>query len=73
MGLVVAGGVEGEVAEQFAGLVVDDADVEVFDDEGDGGVSVGAADADVVEFAVVAQGDFAGFADDVSADPVMEC
>jgi hypothetical protein len=35
-GLVVAGGVEGQLAEEFAGGGVDDADVEVFDDEQDG-------------------------------------
>jgi hypothetical protein len=43
-GLVVAGGVEGEVAERFAGRGVDDPDVEVGDEEDDGG----SAQADVV-------------------------
>ena len=55
-GLVVAGGVEGEVAEQFAGGGVDDADVEVVDEHDDVGPGVGPADADVVEFAGVAEG-----------------
>ncbi len=41
------------MSEEFAGLVVDDSDVEVFDDEDDAGVFVGSSDADVVEFAVV--------------------
>jgi hypothetical protein len=65
-GLVVAGGVEGEVAEEFAGGGVDDADVEVGDEEGDGGSGVGHADADVVDPAVVAEGDFAGGVDVVN-------
>ena len=56
-GLVVAGGVEGEVAEEFAGGGVDDADVEVLDEQQDVGSGVGPADADVVEPAAVAQGD----------------
>jgi hypothetical protein len=36
-GLVVAGGVDGEFAEEFAGGGVDDADVEVVDQLQDGG------------------------------------
>ena len=56
-GLVVAGWVELEVSEELAGLGVDDVYVEVGYEEGDGGVFVGSADADVVEPAVVAQGD----------------
>jgi hypothetical protein len=47
-GLVVAGGVEGEVAERFAGGGVDDPDVEVGDEEDDGGSGVGSAQANVV-------------------------
>jgi len=46
--LVVAGGVEGEFAEDFAGGGVDDADVVVVGQEQDGGSGVGLADADVV-------------------------
>jgi hypothetical protein len=68
-GLVVDVGVEGEVAEQFAGGGVDDADVAVGGEQGDAGSGVGSADADVVEPAVVAQGDVAGLVDDVVADP----
>ena len=56
MWLVVAGGVECEVAEEFACLGVDDSDVSVGDEESDLGAGVWAADADVVEVAVVAQG-----------------
>ena len=44
-GLVAAGGVEGEVAEEFACGGCDDADVEVGDDEHDGCAGVGPADA----------------------------
>jgi hypothetical protein len=43
---VVAGGVEGEVAEHIAGCGVDDA-VEVVDEHDDEGAGVGASDADV--------------------------
>ena len=70
-GLVVAGGVEGEVAEQFAGGGVDDADVEVLDEQDDVGSGVGPADADVVEPAAVAEGDGAGGVDLVGADAVV--
>ena len=50
--VVAALGVEGEVADDLAGGGVDDADVEVVDEEDDGGSVEGSADADVVEFAV---------------------
>src|SRR5262249_25124910 len=58
-------------AEQFAGGGVDDADVQVLDEQQDVGSGVGSAGADVVELAGVAEGDGAGFADDVGADAVM--
>jgi len=45
-GLVVPGGVEDQFAEQFAGGGVEDADVQVLDQEQDVGSGVGAADAD---------------------------
>jgi len=51
-GLVVAAGVDGELAEEFSGDGCDDSDVEVLDEEDDGGSGVGSSDADVVEFAV---------------------
>lgn len=44
------------------------ADVEVVDEEDDGGACEWSADADVEEVAVVAQGDFAGFVDAVGAE-----
>jgi hypothetical protein len=56
-GLVVAAGVEGELAEQFAGGGVDDADVEVLDEDQDVGSGVGSPDADVVEPPGVAEGE----------------
>ena len=71
LGLVVAGGVEGEFAEEFAGGGVDDADVEVLNEQDDVGSGVGSSDADVVEPAVVAQGDHAGVVDAVAADAVV--
>lgn len=56
----VPGEVQGEFAQQLAGVPGDDADVQVVDQERDAGAGVGAADADVVQAAVVAQGDGAG-------------
>ena len=71
-GLVVAVAVEGEVAEQLAGGGVDDADVEVGDEHHDAGSGVFVAEADVVQAAVVAQGDTSGLVDAVVADaPVV--
>src|SRR3954451_5364065 len=70
-GLVVAGGIEGEVAEGLAGGGVDDADVEAGDEQEDGGSGLGHADADVVEAAGVAEGDFAGGVDVVVANAVV--
>jgi hypothetical protein len=47
-GLVVAGGVGYEFAQEFAGGGVDDPNVEVVDEDQDAGSGVGSADADVV-------------------------
>lgn len=69
--MVAAVGVEGEGAQDFAGGGVDDADLEVGDEHDDGGSGVGSSDADVVELAVVAEGDFAGLVDAVVADSVV--
>jgi len=71
LGLVVAGWVELEVADEFTGGGVDDSDVEVFDDEDDGGAGEGSADADVVHAAGSAEADGAGGVDVVVADSVM--
>jgi hypothetical protein len=70
-GLVVAGCVEGELAQEFAGGGVDDADAPVLDEQEDVGSGVGPADAEVVERAAVAEGDAAGLVDDVAADAVV--
>ena len=51
----------------------DDSDVEVGDQQGYGGVFVGSADADVVESAVVADGDGACFVDAVVSDSEVGC
>jgi hypothetical protein len=67
--LVVAGGVEREFAQEFAGGGVDDADVAVLDQEQDVGSGVGSSDADVVQSSVVAQGDDSGGVDVIAADP----
>jgi hypothetical protein len=47
------------------------ADVQVLDQEQDVGSGVGSADADVVEFSAVAEGDDAGVVDAVAADAVV--
>ena len=73
LGLVIAGRVKGEVSEEFTGLGCDDSDVEVGDEQGCGGVGVAAADADVVESAVVADGDGACFVDAVVSDSEVGC
>jgi hypothetical protein len=65
--LVVAGGVEGEVAEEFA-VLGDDSDVEVGGEDQDRGSGVVSADSDVVESAVVAEGDSSDLVDAVVAD-----
>ena len=60
------------MSEEFAGLGCGDSDVEVGDEHGYGGVFVGSADADVVEFAVVAECDGACFVDAVVADSEVD-
>jgi hypothetical protein len=70
-GLVVAVGVEDELAEEFSGGGVDDADLEVLDEQDDAGSRVGSADADVVQAAVVPQRDRAGLVDAVVPDPFV--
>ncbi|MGW2147480.1 hypothetical protein ACWCOT_24480 [Nonomuraea bangladeshensis] len=57
LGLVVAGRVEDQLAQEFSGDGVGDADVQVVDQEDDVGSGVGSSDADVVQPAVPAQGD----------------
>jgi hypothetical protein len=54
-GLVGLVGVKGELAQEFAGVGVDDADVQVLDQEQDAGSGVGASDADVEQLAAVAE------------------
>jgi hypothetical protein len=70
-GLVVPGGVDGELAEELAGGGVDDADVQVADEQDDVGPGVGAAGADVAEAAAGAEGDGAVAVGAVGADAVV--
>src|SRR5919206_3984141 len=70
-GLVGAVGVEDQLAEEFSGGGVDDADLAVLDEGENAGSGVGSADADRVEPAAVAEGDLAGGVDAVDADPVV--
>ena len=62
--MVALGGVEGELA----GVGVDDADVQVLDQEQDACSGVGAADADVVELPLMPEGDEAGVVDPVGIE-----
>ena len=70
-GLAVFGGVDVEFSEDFAGVVVDDDDVEVVDEESDGFAFVLGADSDVVEGAAAAEADGAVGVDLVGADAVV--
>jgi hypothetical protein len=58
VGSVVAVRVDGVLAEDFAGVGVDDGDGVVVDEEERGSAGVVAADAEVVEFAGPAEGEF---------------
>ena len=69
--MVVAGGVDGELAEELAGAGVDDSDVEFLDQDQDAGSSVGAAEWDVAEPACDAECDGAVLVDPVVSDAVM--
>ena len=68
--LVVLGRVELQFAEEFS-VVGEDADVSIVDQDQDVGAGVVSADADVVEPAVVAQGEHAAGVDLVVADAVV--
>jgi nucleotide-binding universal stress UspA family protein len=70
VGLVVAGGVDGELGEELT-VFGDDSDVAVGDEEQDVGAGVAAADAEVAEPGLVAQRDVAAAVDAVPADPVV--
>jgi hypothetical protein len=69
--LVVAGEVDGEFSEEFAGGGVDDADLEVLGEQQDVGSGVGSSVGDVSQSAGDAQGDGAGLVEPVLADPVV--
>ena len=69
--MVVPGGVECEVSEDFSGGGVDDGDVEFLGEDQDAGSVVNTADADVVEASVDAECDGGGLVDAVGADPVV--
>ena len=67
-GLVVLVGVDGQVADDLAGVAVDDGDVEVVDEHADVGAGVVGSEADVVQSAAAAQGDLASGVGGVVAD-----
>jgi hypothetical protein len=68
--LVVLGRVELEFSQELA-VVGEDADVAILDQDQDVGAGVASADADVVEPAVVSQGEDAAGVDLVVADAVV--
>jgi hypothetical protein len=72
-GLVVPGGVDGELAQELAGGCVDDPDVQVLDEHQDAGPGVGPADADVMQAAAGAQGELAVGVDAVGRGPGRGC
>jgi hypothetical protein len=66
--VVAALRVDGQRADEFAGGGVDDADVEVVDEEQDVGSGMRSPDADVVELAIEPHRDLAGGIDAVASD-----
>ena len=66
-------GVDGELAQEFAGGGVHDADVEVVDEQDDGGSGVGSPDGGLVEVSAAPEGDVAGGVDLVVAEAVVGC
>src|SRR5712691_7584614 len=70
-GLVVAGWVDGQSAEELA-LLGHDSDLSAGHEDVDGFVVVSGSDADVSEPAAVAQGDRAGLVDAVVTDAVLD-
>jgi hypothetical protein len=67
VGLVGAFGVDAVLGDEFS-VAGEHADVAVVDEEEDTAAFVCASDAEVAEFAGVAEGDFAGLVDAVVAD-----
>ena len=65
---IVAVGVDGVATEDVVAGFADDGDGVVGDEDQHGGVGVGDADAEVVQAAAVAQGQFAELVDSVMAD-----
>ena len=61
--LVVAGQVDGELPQEFAGGGVNDRDVEFLNQECDVGSGVGSPHADVAQLAGESEGDGAGIVD----------
>jgi hypothetical protein len=70
-GLVVAGGVDGQAAEELT-LLGHNPDLSASDEHVDGFVAVSGSNAEVSEPAAVAQGDGAGLVDAVVTDAVLD-
>jgi hypothetical protein len=68
---VAAFGVDGVLAEDFAGVCVDHGDGVSVDEDGHCGTCVGGADAEVVHAAGATEADLAEAVDVVVADPVV--
>lgn len=69
--MVVPAGVQGEFADELAGVAVQDADVAVVDQDDDVGAAPSFTESDVVQAAVVADGDNAAGVDAVVTYSVM--
>ena len=69
--LVVPGRVQDQFPEQLAGGGIDNPDVQILDEEHHVGSRVGFTDPDVMEPAVVADGDRTGVVDPVPANPAV--
>ena len=69
--MIVLAWVDDQVAQDLAGGVVQDGDVEVLDEQDDVGSGAGSADADVSEPTGDAERDAAGLVDLVAANAVV--
>lgn len=68
---VVAGGINGQAAKEFA-VLGNDPDVSAGHEEKDTFVGVGGSDADVSKSAAIAQGDGPGLVDAVMTNAVLD-
>jgi hypothetical protein len=70
-GLVIPAGVQDQLPDELSGVALDDANVQVVDQQSDRGAGESGAQANVVHPAVVSQGDAAAGIEPVLPDPVV--